>query len=249
MALVALSTLGLLVIDAIPTVIGVAEAIDAQKKQNQQAKERIKFHLTANLTVDGKSPIQAATVVFKDNKVNAHVYTLLTRAPYFTQLSPLIPPDIFYSYLERQLLISTVEQLYLDHPARPVSGFKFNGFYFPYPCEEKHQGLVAMASDDPPALHWIYAHKDSGELRHGSRAETVGHTIGPWNWSENEEWLVLEETPYFFAVEGEDGSWTLYHDKTKTLGQRLAPSKVLEVSLHRELQLGVSSRMVGGDKK
>lgn len=207
MALVALSTLGLLVIDAIPTVIGVAEAIDAQKKQNQQAKERIKFHLTANFTVDGKSPIQTATVVFKDNK------------------------------------------LYLDHPARPVSGFKFNGFYFPYPCEEKHQGLVAMASDDPPALHWIYAHKDSGELRHGSRAETVGHTIGPWNWSENEEWLVLEETPYFFAVEGEDGSWTLYHDKTKTLGQRLAPLKVLEVSLHRELQLGVSSRMVGGDKK
>lgn len=69
MALIALSTLGLLVIDAIPTVIGVAEAIDAQKKQNQQAKERIKFNLTANFSVDGKSPVQTATVVFKNNKV------------------------------------------------------------------------------------------------------------------------------------------------------------------------------------
>lgn len=69
MAFLALSSLGLLVINSIPTVIGVAEAIDAQKKQNQQAKERIKFHLTANFSVDGKSPAQQATVVFKDNKV------------------------------------------------------------------------------------------------------------------------------------------------------------------------------------
>ncbi|KAH6645181.1 hypothetical protein BKA67DRAFT_130292 [Truncatella angustata] len=206
MALLALSTLGLLVINSIPTVIGVAEAIDAQKKQNQQAKERIKFNLTAKFSVDGKSPIQEAAVVFKDNK------------------------------------------LYLDHPARPVSGFKFNGFYFPYPSDEKHQGLVSMAAADPPTLHWIYAQKETGELRHGSRSDTAGHIIGPFNWSEDEEWLVLEECPYFLAVEGTDGAWSIYHDKTKMLKQKLAPLKVLDISLHRDLQLGVSSTMVGGDK-
>lgn len=65
----ALSSLGLLIIGSIPTVIGVAEAIDAQKKQNQQAKERIKFHLTAKFSIDGKSPVQQATVVFKNDKV------------------------------------------------------------------------------------------------------------------------------------------------------------------------------------
>lgn len=65
----ALSTLGLLTVGAIPTVIGVAEAIDAQKKQNAQAKERIKFHLTATFSHDGVSPPQTAYVVFKDNKV------------------------------------------------------------------------------------------------------------------------------------------------------------------------------------
>lgn len=103
-----------------------------------------------------------------------------------------------------------------------------------------------MASDDPPTLHWIYAHKDTGELRHGSRGETAEHIIGPWNWSEDEEWLVLEETPYFYAVQGKDGTWSIYHDKTKTLKEKLAPLKVIDISLHRELQLGVSSRMVGG---
>lgn len=108
--------------------------------------------------------------------------------------------------------------------------------------------MVSMASDDPPALHWIYAHRDSGEIRHGPRSETTGHIIGPWNWSDDEEWLVLEETPYFYAVRGEDGAWSVYHDKSKTLKQQLAPLNVLDISLHRELQLGVSSRMVGGDK-
>lgn len=66
----ALSSLGLLIIGSIPTVIGVAEAIDAQKKQNQQAKERIKFHLTAKFSIDGKSPVQQATVVFSNDKVS-----------------------------------------------------------------------------------------------------------------------------------------------------------------------------------
>lgn len=103
-----------------------------------------------------------------------------------------------------------------------------------------------MASDDPPALHWIYADKDTGQLRHGARAETAGHIIGPFNWSEDEEWLVLEATPYFYAVQAKNGSWTLYHDKSKTLKERLAPLQVLDVTLHRDLQLGVSSRMVGG---
>lgn len=65
----ALSTLGLLTIGAIPTVIGVAEAIDAQKKQNQQAKDRVKFNLTAKFSTDDESPEQQAFVVFKDFKV------------------------------------------------------------------------------------------------------------------------------------------------------------------------------------
>ena len=65
----ALSTLGLMVVGAIPTVIGVAEAIDAQKKQNQQAKDRIKFHLTAKFSPDEGVPEQQAFAVFKDDKV------------------------------------------------------------------------------------------------------------------------------------------------------------------------------------
>ena len=103
-----------------------------------------------------------------------------------------------------------------------------------------------MASDDPPALHWIYVDKDSLELRHGGRPATVGQLIGPWNWSEDEEWLVLEQSPYFLAVEGDDSAWSIYYDRDKDLAQKLAPRRTVIITLHRELQLGVSSTMVGG---
>lgn len=66
----ALSTFGFLVITSIPTVIGIAQAIDGQKRQNQQAKERVKFHLTARFSVDGVSVPEQGIVVFKDKKVS-----------------------------------------------------------------------------------------------------------------------------------------------------------------------------------
>ncbi|RYC61430.1 hypothetical protein CHU98_g4786 [Xylaria longipes] len=186
----ALSTIGLLAIGAIPTVIGVAEAIDAQKKQNAQAKERIKFHLTAKFSHDGVSPPQTAYVVFKDNK-----------------------------------------------------GFRFNGFYFGYPCPEEHQGLVSPIAADPPMLNWIYADKDTGLLCHGGRKDTVGHVIGPWSWTEDEEYLILEGEQYFVAVQNDDGSWCVHYDKNGDMDEIMAPRDVVEIELCRELQLGVSSRM------
>ncbi|RYO88474.1 hypothetical protein DL766_004742 [Monosporascus sp. MC13-8B] len=188
-------------IGAIPTVIGVAEAIDAQKKQNQQAKDRIKFKLTAKFSADDESPEQEAFVVFKDYK------------------------------------------LYLDHPSRPVEGYRFNGYYFGYPGPEQHQGLVAPIADDPPMLNWIFADRDTGLLRHGSRSDSTGHIIGPWSWTEDEEYLTLEgEKSNFVAVENEDGAWTVHYDTKGDLEDVLTEARqIVDIELHRELQLGVST--------
>ncbi|KAI2633405.1 hypothetical protein GGS21DRAFT_133852 [Xylaria nigripes] len=197
----ALSSLGLMTVTSIPTVIGVAEAIDAQKKQDKQAKERVKFQLTAKFSDDDVSPPQTAYLVFKDNKI------------------------------------------YLDHPAHPVTGYRFNGFYFGYPCPEKHQGLVSPIADDPPVLNWVYADKDTGLLHYGGRKDTIGHIIGPWSWTEDEEYVTLEGEKYFVAVQNDDGTWCVHYDKNGDLDEVMAPRDVVEVELHRELQLGVSSRM------
>ena len=62
--------IGLLAITAIPTVIGVGQAISAQKKQNAAiGKEQEKFHLTAILDNDGE-PEEKGTGVLVNNKVS-----------------------------------------------------------------------------------------------------------------------------------------------------------------------------------
>jgi len=107
--------------------------------------------------------------------------------------------------------------------------------------------MVAQVSDDPPVLNWIFADKETGLLRHGSRAEAAEHTYGTWSWTADEEWLTLGGGQRFVAVENHDGSWTVHYDADGTLDQRLDVRQVLDIQLHRELQLGVSSSYVRAD--
>jgi hypothetical protein len=61
--------IGLLVVSAIPTTIGVCEALSAQKKANAAAKEKAKFHLTATLCLDENGPVECWCLL-KDGKVS-----------------------------------------------------------------------------------------------------------------------------------------------------------------------------------
>ena len=60
-------------------------------------------------------------------------------------------------------------------------------------------------------LNWIFVDKDSDEVRHGGRKDTLEHKIGPWGWSDDERWLTLEGlTTGFIAVEdAETKKWTV----------------------------------------
>lgn len=105
------------------------------------------------------------------------------------------------------------EQMWIDHPDEPVPGHRFQGWYFQYPSEAGHLGMVSFVSDNPPALNWIYVDKDSHMVRHGSRQETIGHVIGPWGWSSDETWLALEgDDSRFVAVEQENKKWCIFYD-------------------------------------
>jgi len=203
--------IGLLLVSAIPTTIGICEGLSAQKKANAAAKEKAKFHLTATVTLDENGPVECWCIL-KDGK------------------------------------------LWIDHPAAPTPGFKFTGWYFTYPSEDQHLGLVSYISDNPPALNWIFVDKDTHMIRHGSRAETLGgHTIGPWNWSADEQWLTLEgKAGEFVAVEQENGKWAVAWDADGSIrnkGEEADESDEddddvswLPVKLHRRMQLGMESR-------
>lgn len=66
--------LGLLVIAAIPTVTGVAQGISSKKTQNAQMKEKIKFNMTATLSVDGGPPTEA-WIVLRNGRVSTLDFT------------------------------------------------------------------------------------------------------------------------------------------------------------------------------
>ncbi|KAK4121593.1 hypothetical protein N657DRAFT_647775 [Parathielavia appendiculata] len=105
-------------------------------------------------------------------------------------------------------------QLWIDHPAFPMPGHKFTGYYFTYPSEAQQLGLVSTIADDPPMLNWIFVDKDSGMVRHGGRQATLGgHMVGPWYWTDDEQWLTLEKDPSrFVAVQMENKKWAIAWD-------------------------------------
>lgn len=94
--------------------------------------------------------------------------------------------------------------MYIDHPDAPRPGHKFNGYYFKYPSEQGYQGMVSTIADDPPMLNWMYVDKHTGAIRYAGRKDTEGHIIGPWGWSEDEQFLVIDDDDWRFIAVEED---------------------------------------------
>lgn len=164
--------------------------------------------------------------------------------------------------------------MWIDHPQAPLPGYKFNGYYFKYPSEQGYQGLVSTISDDPPMLNWMYADKDTGAMQYGSRKDTVGHIVGPWGWSEDEQFLTIDEDDWrFIAVEVEVAAggqarkcWEVFlsrdrdgslkpraekeqeedEEEDEPFDPRLSSYRWAPIKLLRKLQLGVDSKYVGG---
>ncbi|KAL7807467.1 hypothetical protein V8C26DRAFT_432768 [Trichoderma gracile] len=129
-------------------------------------------------------------------------------------------------------------------------GYAFCGYYFTYPSEEKHLGLVSTISDDPPMLNWIYINKDTHAVEYGGRKDTLGHVIGPWGWSEDEKLLTLQGNGECFVAKlerGEDGSkprWLVYWDPENEMLDRLGADECKPVKLRRRMLLGMDSKYV-----
>lgn len=90
-------------------------------------------------------------------------------------------------------------------------------------------------------LNWIYVDSDTLELRFGNRTQSIQHIVGPWDWTEDEVGLLLEDWEGFVAVEEEeqDGlKWALYYDRDDNglaKGKKVGGRTVLQCSLERRL--------------
>lgn len=98
----------------------------------------------------------------------------------------------------------------------------------------------APSKPTKPKLNWLYANKTTRELRYGPRVEAKKHTVGPWDWTEDEQGLTLDGEECLVAVEEEKGGygWAVYWDreddclKEQGIGK---DKRVLRCSLERRL--------------
>lgn len=195
--------IGLLMLSSIPSVTGVAFGVSEQRKSNQRredARRMVKFNIDAQCSgdTDDDRDVHGRRVVVRNEKVR-------------TETSQ-----------EGTCKLTISEQVYLDDPnptKRLHPAFTSLAFYIEYPelDETKHLdrglGLPTYVQANPPLLNWIYADKDTYELKYGNRTQSVEHLVGPWDWTEDEKTILLDGKNAFVAVEEEEGEWALYFDR------------------------------------
>ncbi|CAI7666788.1 unnamed protein product [Penicillium pancosmium] len=187
--------IGLLFLTSIPTVTGTSFAVSEQRKSNQR-KEDARRMVKFNIEAVCTGDTD------DDRDVNGRRVVVRNDKVYLDMVDPT---------------------------KREIPSFTALAFYIEYPelDETKHLdrglGLPTYVSANPPLLNWIYADKDTHELMYGNRTQSVEHFVGPWDWTEDEKTILLEEKDAFYAVEEEEGQWALYYDRD---GDELA--RVLE---------------------
>jgi len=223
--------IGLLTIAAIPTTIAVAEGISEQKKKNSKDDDEsrmAKFYLDVFCEANSRKTqeIHGKRCVVRDDKVSCGLLVCSVQDRW-------IEDWMVTFYLE--------SQVYLDDPIpskRKKLSHTVQAFYVEYPDEEreKTRGLVTTISVDPPMLNWIYVDKNTFELKYGNRTQSREHHVGPWDWTEDEAGLTIEDWEGFVAVEEGPGEWAVYYDRKDNRLRGIVPDKrVIQISLERKL--------------
>lgn len=195
------------VIAAIPTTIGTAEAVSAQKKQDEADKRSAKFNL---------------------------IVTLLDAVDYSVVLR-----DGFLYLQEKK-----------NSRSEQTRGHPFLGYFFTHPGasidaddREPTEGLVSTISSGTPMLNWIFVDDETGAIRHGTRTESLGHMVGPWGWTEDEQNLILDDDEGF-VVFWQAGEWQVFFDIEGDGSGMPRNTKFEEVSLQRKLLCGYGSQLI-----
>jgi hypothetical protein len=95
-------------------------------------------------------------------------------------------------------------------------------------------------------LNWIFVDRDTRELKYGNRTQSLPNIAGPWDWTEDEKALTLEELEAFVVVEEDDGVWGVYYDKEGDWAGLPEKGKILDVQLERKSLCGVESKRIRG---
>lgn len=215
---------------AIPVVTGVAQGVEHQKKQNEEAANETRMW-KFNALVSCDDPDEIA-----QDELNNGIVVLRHDKAWVVQRDAENKPIPPLKELEDPL-------------------HAFAGFYIQYPDEDRcppERGLVSTIRDDPPMLNWVYCDRTTYELRYSNRTGSITHHIGDWDWTEpDEKNLTFEGWEGFVAIDEWDGAdednttpwgreglrWALYFDRDDNgLKGRRKKRDMFEVALTRRIQ-------------
>lgn len=267
--------LELLALAAIPTATGISEAAHQQRIANREAEaenRKSRFHLDVYCGAKSRKleEVHGTMVVLRDGKVNrplapgiASITLLCLQKNKSAWMSNIFSIEQLYLWPkdpETNLPLALDGGTPAPHP--------FTGFYMPFPNVELSNSLIPSSpvlglvsttppsnsqssrpsSNEKPKLNWIYADKFTMEVKYGPRAGACEHTIGPWDWTSDEDGsgLMLEGDESLVAVEEEKGGlgWAVYFDR---FDDRL---KWLETGREkRVLRCSLERRLLDGDEE
>ncbi|CAO2649757.1 Nn.00g010490.m01.CDS01 [Neocucurbitaria sp. VM-36] len=224
---------------AIPVVTGIAQGVEHQKKQNEEAaNESRMWKFNCLVSCDDPDEIAQEEV---NNGILVVRHEKVWVVPRAADNRP-IPPG-------QALGTKGVE---INPELGPLHAFA--GFYIQYPDENRcppERGLVSTISDDPPMLNWIYCDRKTYELRHANRTGSIEHHVGDWDWTEDETHLMFEGWEGFVVIDEWDGAdadpstpwgreglrWAVYFDRDDNgLKGRRKGRNMFEISLKRRIQ-------------
>ncbi len=224
---------------AIPVVTGIAQGVEHQKKQNEEAANESrmwKFNCLVNCDDSdelAQDEVNNGILVVRHDKVWV--------VPKGDDNVPVPPGEAF-----------DMQGVALQKDLGPLHAFA--GFYIQYPDEARfppERGLVSTISDDPPVLNWIYCDRSTYELRYSNRTGSIAHHVGEWDWTEDETHLTFDGWEGFMVIDEWDGAetdpstpwgreglrWAVYIDRDDNgLKGRRRGRDMFEISLKRRIQ-------------
>ncbi|GLA21396.1 hypothetical protein CBS63078_1590 [Aspergillus niger] len=98
-------------------------------------------------------------------------------------------------YLDKDYKIYIVKQ-----PSPSMA--PFTGQFYTHPAfgQDNSAGLISMSPEEPPLARWVYLDKDTKQLSYGNRKDSEENVCGPFDWTEDEEYVTLEGNERWLAV-------------------------------------------------
>ncbi|RFU24718.1 hypothetical protein B7463_g11620, partial [Scytalidium lignicola] len=129
--------------------------------------------------------------------------------------------------IDHRYVVLKDSKLYIDTGlgGETLFGHPFMGYYLPYP-DSQYEGLVSTITDEAPIMNWIYADRETYEVKYGVRNDAQPNVTGPFDCTRQDHRLTLEGWEGFVAVEEEGGLVRInpHHDLPPSVGMSGIPS-------------------------